>query len=117
MPRRSVDSPGAARDPAGEDLLIPRLVFRVAEDAPFHPERSLRIPPAAILALFRFEVSQVFKHQDTGLVCLRKLHNASAHQMRHLLISVADLAPEVCIVLLVGGTEASLTTVAGNPSE
>src|SRR5437667_1259542 len=50
-------------DSGGDDPSVPRFIFGVVEDPALHPERSLRVPPAAILALFRLEIPQVFKHQ------------------------------------------------------
>src|SRR5947207_11346623 len=93
-------------DPTGDDPLVPRLVFGVGEDPPLHPECSFAVSPAAILALFRLEGSQVFKHENSRPLLSGKLHNASAHQMGNVLIGVADLAPEVGIVLFVLGNDA-----------
>ena len=95
-------------DPAGDDPSVPRFIFGEVEDPPLHPEGSLRVPPAAILALFRLEGSQVFKHENSRPLLSGKLHNASAHQMGNVLIGVADLAPEVGIVLFVLGNDACL---------
>src|SRR5436305_4507847 len=95
-------------DPAGENPSVPRLVFGVGEDPPLHPEGSLRVSPAAILALFRLEVSQVFKHQDGSLLLCGEQDNAGANQMGNVLIGVADLAPKVGIVLFVLCNDASL---------
>jgi hypothetical protein len=95
-------------DSAGEDLSVPRFILGVLENPPFHPERSLRVPPAAILALFRAEVPQVFKHEDGSPLLCGELDNASAHQMGKVLIGVADLAPEIGIVLFVLCNDARL---------
>src|SRR5260370_924824 len=106
----------AGADPAGDDPRVIRLILRIFEDTPLHPERSLRVPPAAILALFRFEVSQVFKHQNGSPLLTGELDNAGAHQMRKVLIGVADLAPEIGVVLFPFGHDASLGSVACNAS-
>src|SRR2546423_4350501 len=88
-------------DAAGENLLVPRLVFGVLEDPPLHPECSLGISLATILPLLRLEISQVLKHQDGAVLLCCELDNTSAHQMRDLLIYLSDLPPEVGIVLFV----------------
>jgi hypothetical protein len=95
-------------DTTGQDPLAPRFVFGEGEDPPLHPEGSFDISPMTILALFRLEVSQVFKHQDGSSLLCGELDNASTHQMRKVGIRVADLAPEVGIVLLVLRDDASL---------
>ncbi len=101
-------------DPAGDDALVPCLIFGVLEDAPFHPEGSLAVSPTAIFASLGFEVTEVFKYQDGRPVVLSKLDNASTHQVRERLIDVLDLAPEVNIVLFALGDDASLASVACN---
>ena len=95
-------------DPAGDDLLVPRLIFGVLEDAPLHPVGSFAVAPAAILPLFRPEVAQVLKDEDGSPLLAGELDNARTHQMGNLLIHVADLAPEVGIVLFVLRDDASL---------
>ena len=81
-------------DAAGDHCTcVPRLIFRVAEDAAFHPVGAFPIASAAIRALFRFEIAQVLKNEDTGLLLPRELDNASAQQVRDLFIDVADLPP------------------------
>src|SRR5258708_24502831 len=45
-------------DPARNDLLVPRLIFGILEDAPLHPVGSFAVPPVAILPLLRLEVAQ-----------------------------------------------------------
>jgi hypothetical protein len=95
-------------DPARDDPLVPRLIFGVVEDPPLHPERSFHVAPAAILALFGLEVSQVFKHQNGCPLLSGKLDNTSTHQMGNMLIHIADLAPEVGIVLLILCNDARL---------
>jgi len=54
-----------------------------------------------ILPLCRLEVPQVFKYEDGSSLLCGELDDASAHQMGDMLISVADLAPEIDIVLFV----------------
>jgi hypothetical protein len=66
-------------DPAGDDALVPCLIFGVLEDAPLHPEGSLAVSPTAILASLGFEVAEVLKHQDGRSVVMSKLDNASTH--------------------------------------
>ena len=95
-------------DPTGDDLLVPRLIFCVLEDTPFHPEGSFAVPPVAILALFRPEVAQILKDEDRCPLLAGELDNAGTHQMGNLLVHVADLAPEVGIVLFVLRDDASL---------
>ncbi len=46
-------------DSARDDPLIPRLVFRVREDASLHPKGSFAIASVAILAFGWLEVPQV----------------------------------------------------------
>ncbi len=101
-------------DPAGDDALVPCLIFGVLEDAPLHPEGSLAVSPTAILASLGFEVAEVLKHQDGRPMVMSKLDNASTHQVRERLIDVLDLAPEVNIVLFALGDDASLASVACN---
>ena len=102
--------------PASNHPQVPCLVFGEVEDPPLHPEGTLAVPPVAILAFFRLEVPQVLKDQNTGPLLAGELDNASAHQMGNLLICVADLAPEVGIVLFMFGNDASLRPVTCNPS-
>jgi hypothetical protein len=99
-------------DPAGDDALVPCLIFGVREDAPLHPVGPLAVSPAAIRTLLGFEIAEVLKHQDARPVVVSKLHNASAHKMRERLIAVFDLAPEGGIVLFALGDDARLASVA-----
>jgi len=101
-------------DSAGDDALVPCLIFGVLEDAPLHPEGSLAVSPATILALLWFEIAEVLKHQDGRPVVVSKLDNAGTHQVCERLIDVFDLAPEVGIVLFAIGDDASLASVACN---
>src|SRR5947209_1728850 len=71
----------------------------------------------AILPFFRLEVPQVLEDQDTRPLLLGELDNASAHQMGNVLICIADVAPEGGIVLFVFGNDASLGSLACNPSQ
>ena len=103
-------------DPTGDDLLVPRLIFGIDEDTPFHPESPFAIPPSAILALFRLEVAQMLKDEDRCPMLLGKLDNAGAHQKGNLLVHLLDLAPEVGIVLFAFYDNACLRSVACNPS-
>ena len=95
-------------DPAGDDPLVPCLILRIPEDAPLHPERALRVSSVAILALCGLEVPQMFKHEQGSSLRCCELDNASAHQMGEMLIGVADLAPEIDIVLFVLRNDTSL---------
>src|SRR5258708_1906859 len=101
-------------DPAGDDPLVPCLIFGVLEDAPLHPEGSLAVSPTAILASLRFAGAELLTHQDGRRVVMSKLDNTSTHQVRERLIAVLDLAPEVNIVLFALGYDAGLASVAGN---
>ena len=98
-------------DAAGDDPQVPRLIFGIIEDPSLHPELSFAVAPVAIFPLRGLEVAQVLEHQETCPLRLGKLDNTSAHQMRGLLIHMADLAPEVGIVLLVRGHDACLAAV------
>src|SRR6266852_844265 len=95
-------------DPARDDLLIPRLILCVLEDAPLHPVGSFAVPPVAILPLLRAQVPQVLEDEDRSPLLAGELDNTGTHQMGYLLIHVADLAPEVGIVLFVLRDDASL---------
>ncbi len=96
-------------DPAGDDAAgIPRLIFAVPEDAPLHPVSPFRIATTRIPALFRAQLAQVLEDEKTRPVPLRELDNARAHQVRDLFIDVADLPPEVGIVLFVFRNDARL---------
>src|SRR5260370_27686827 len=101
----------------GQDALVVRLILGVLEDPPFHPVGPFTVSAMAILAPGRLEIAQMLEHQDVRLLCLCKLDNAGAHQVRNLLIYRADLAPEVGIVLFILGNDASLGSVACNPSQ
>jgi hypothetical protein len=95
-------------DPARDDLLSPRLIFGVREDAPLHPVGSFAVPPVAILPLLRAQVPQVLEDEDGSPLRAGELDNTGTHQMGYVLIHVADLAPEVGIVLFVLRDDASL---------
>ena len=59
----------------------------------------------------------MLKHQNARTLLGGELDNTRAHQMGHVLITMAQLAPEVGIVLFVFGNDASLRAVACNASE
>ena len=103
--------------PAGDDPLVPRLVRGVAEDAALHPEGPFAIASAAIPALLRFEVAQMFKDEDARLVLSGKLDDASTHLMGQLLIAVPDRAPQGNVILFTLGDQASLVSVPCHPSK
>ena len=59
-------------DVAGDHTTcVPRLIFRVAEDAAFHPVGAFPIAPARIRALFGLEIAQMLKDENTDLVLAR----------------------------------------------
>jgi hypothetical protein len=95
-------------DPARDDLLIPRLILCVLEDAPLHPVGSFAVPPVAILPPLRPQVPQVLEDEDASSLLAGELDDTGTHQMGYLLIHVADPAPEVGIVLFVLRDDASL---------
>lgn len=103
-------------NPTRDHPQVPRLVCGEGEDPPLHPVGSFPVSPVAIRAFFRLEVPQMLEDQDTGPLLLGEQHNASAHQMGNVLIDGSDLAPEVGIVLFIFGNDASLRSVACNPS-
>ena len=75
------------------------------------------IAPVAIFALLWLEGAQVLKDQDAGPLLFGKLDNASADQVREVLICLSDLAPESRIVLFALRNDASLGAVPCNASE
>ena len=101
-------------DPTGENTLVIRFVLGVVEDTPLHPEGSFAIASFAVLAFGGFQVAKVFKNENASFVLLCELNNASAHQMGYLRVYIADLAPQICIVLFIFGNDASLAAVACN---
>ncbi len=101
----------------GDDLLLPRLIPGVAENAALHPIGAFGIAPARILALFGLEIAQMLEDENARCVLGCELDNTSAHQMRHVLISVSDLTPEGGVVLFVFRHHASLRSVACNTSK
>ncbi len=116
MATRAFSTGIAGIDSAGDDSFIPCLVLGIAEDAPLHPESPLALASTAILALGRLEVPQVFKHQDGRLMLFGKLDNTSTHQVRDGLIYIAYLLPKSNIILLSPCDNASLASVACDPS-
>ena len=82
---------------AGDDPLMPRLVFGVPEDAPFHPESPLAIAPAAIPAFLWSKLREVFKHQDGRSLLLREIDNAARNQVGKCLITGAGTAPRATL--------------------
>ncbi len=96
---------------------VPRLIFRVAEDAAFHPVGAFHIAPARIRALFRLEIAQMLKDENARPMCFRELDNTCADEMRDMFINVSDLAPGICIVLFVFRDDASLRSVACNAAK
>ena len=57
----------------------------------------------------------MLKDEHACIVLFGELDNASAHQVGKIVIAMADLTPEVGIVLLVFGNDASLRSVACYP--
>lgn len=88
-------------DPTGDDpRLVPCLVFGVAEDATLHPEGSFLIASAAVATFFRFEMAEMFKHQNGGSLLSGELDDTMADLVRNILVTVRDFLPEVRIILL-----------------
>src|SRR5207244_2192556 len=67
-------------DPARDDLLLPRLIFCVLEDAPFHPVGSFAVPSVAIFPLLRAQVPQVLEDEDGSPLPAGELDNTATHQ-------------------------------------
>src|SRR5207249_11096018 len=63
------------------------------------------------------ELAHMLKHKNHGSTLVRELHNATTHQVREVLISIADRAPEVFVVLFPEGENASSGAVAGDASK
>ncbi len=103
-------------DPTGEHIRVGGFVLAVVEDTSLHPIRPFVVTSFAVLALGRFEVPKLFKHQDSSLMRLRKLNNTSAHQMSEMVINVADLVPKLYVVLFILCKHARLASVACNAS-
>ncbi len=103
-------------DPTGENTRVVGFVLAVGEDMSLHPIRPFVVTSFAVLALGRFEVPKVFKHQDSSLMRLRKLNNTSAHEMSEMFINVADLVPKLDVVLFMLCNHARLASVACNTS-
>jgi len=101
---------------ASEHALVVGFVFGVREDAPLHPVGAFAVASTAIRAPGRFEAAKMLKHEDLGTMLFGKLDNASAHQVRDLLIDMGDLPPEVDIVLFALRYDARFAPVACNPS-
>jgi hypothetical protein len=104
-------------DTGRDDPLIPRLVLGVLEEASLHPEGPFAVTPTTILALLRFELAQVLEDQNGGSMLLGKLHDASTHLVREILIGMPDLVPEGGVVLLPFDNQARLAALACNTSE
>lgn len=104
-------------DATGDDLMLPRLLFGVAKNATFHPIRAFGVGTSRVPALVRLEIPQMLSHQYACSILGCELDNADAHQVGHGRITVADATPEVGIVLLSFGQNASLRSVACDPSE
>jgi len=102
-------------DAGGYNLVLPRLILGIAEDAAFHPVGALGVTTARVLPLFGLEIAQMLKDEHACTVLFGELDNASAHQMRHVLIGMADLTPEADIVLFILCNDASLRSVACYP--
>jgi hypothetical protein len=102
---------------AGDDPLMPRLVFGVPEDAPFHPEGPLAVATAAIPAFLWPKLREVFKHQDGRSLLFRESDNAAGNQVGKFLITGSDLAPESDVILLPLGDETGALAVACDASQ
>src|SRR5437879_2763283 len=101
----------------GENTCIVRLILGIAENTSLHPEGPFLVASFTVFSLGRLEGPKVFKHQYRCLMLLSKLDHTSTHQMGSLLISMAYLVPEMSIVSFILCDDASLTSVACNPSE
>jgi len=64
-----------------------------------------------------FEVSEMLKDEDTGLLLFGKLDNAMADLMGTILIQCAYLCPQGHIVLFASGNDACLASVSCYPSQ
>src|SRR5260370_12318437 len=100
---------------AGDDLVLPCLILGVLENAAFYPVGALGVTTARVLTIFGLEIAQVLKDENACTVLFGELDNASAHQVGKIVVAMADLTPEVGIVLLVFGNDASLRSVACYP--
>src|SRR6266699_3155094 len=81
----------------GDDLLLPRLIPGVAENAALHPIGAFGLAPARILALFGLEIAQMLEDENARCVLGCELDNTSAHQMRHMLIDIQIDGADPCI--------------------
>jgi hypothetical protein len=117
MAARALPTRVARTHAAGDDPLMPCLVFGVPEDAPFHPECPLAVAPAAIPALLWSKLREVFKHQNGRSLLLREIDNAAGNQVGKILITGSDLAPESHVILLPLGDETSAVAVACDASQ
>jgi len=102
---------------AGDDLLVPCLIFGIPEDAALHPVGSFGVATARILPLFGLEVTEMFKNEHACSMLGSELNNAHTHQMGHVLITMAYRCPEGGIVLLVFCYDASLRSVTCNATK
>jgi hypothetical protein len=108
-------STGIARvHTGGDDFMLPCLILAIAEDAALHPVGAFRVATVRILALLRLEITEMFKDENACLMLGGELDNARTHQMGKGLITMAELAPEVGIVLLSFGQDAGLATIDCN---
>lgn len=117
MAARALTACIARTHAAGDDPLMPRLVFGVPEDAPFHPEGPLAVAPAAIPAFLWSKLREVFKHQDGRSLLLREIDKAAGNQVGKFLITGSDLAPESDVILLPLGDETGAFAVACDASQ
>jgi hypothetical protein len=101
-------------DTARDDPLVPRFVAAVTEDASFHPVHAFLVRTVTVAALVRLQIPQMFKHQDGGSVRLGKLDNPTTDEVSNLLVETMHAVPEIQIILLSLGTDASLASVAGD---
>ena len=58
----------------------------------------------------------MLKNEDSSLMLLSKLDNAMADEMGYVLITMLNLVPEIYVVLFIFSNDASLFSVACNPS-
>src|SRR6266704_2686410 len=103
--------------PAGNHALIPRLILRIEEDTPLHPESPFAIATAAVLTFLWLQFPQVLKHQDGSALLLCEMYNAAGYQVSKGLITIPDLLPESGVILLAFCYETSALAIARNASQ
>src|SRR5215467_9026817 len=85
--------------------------WRITRRGPVH---AFLVRTLAVASLFRLQIPQMFEHQDCGSVRLGKLDNPATDEVSNLLAQRMNAVPEIPIILLALGTDASLVSVAGD---